>query len=110
MSEVLHVLDVLPAAQRTIHAAEVRTRDAYVALVEGRPSKEDCQIILVDLALASGYYHTTHATMPAEQVKFCEGMRSVYGRIMRFANMPLDEVRAYQTAAIALQQRVGDDF
>lgn len=108
--EARNVVDVLPEKDRSLPQATLRTQQAYAALGNGNPSKEDCQIILVDLALATGYYHTTPAAMPAEQVKYAEGMRAVYGRIMRFINMPLGEVQSYQRAVLDLHQRVGDEF
>lgn len=110
MKEVTHLLDLLPKDAPKIEAATLRTQAAYKRFAEGNPTAEDCQIIMVDLAFASGYYNTTHPAMPAEQVKYAEGMRAVYGRIMRFVNMPLDEIAKYQDAVLRAQNALGDLF
>lgn len=87
---------------------DVRLHGAYEAFLNGRPSKEDCEIILVDLASFSGYYNTTPQEMPAHELKYVEGMRAAVGRIFRLANMPFKELQALQAAVLREQQ--GDLF
>lgn len=99
----VNVLDVLPAHQRTSEAAvDQRLQQAYAAFFSGTPRREDCDIILADLAFYSGYYNTTSMETPADQVKYSEGRRDVFGRMVRYANMPLAELSELQKSVLAL--------
>lgn len=99
------VFDVLPERSRNIQAAvDERLVGAYKAFLAGHPSAEDCEIILVDLAQISGYYDTTLVDAPADQVKYVEGGRNVFSRILRCANAPFTEVQALHQAVIRVQQ------
>lgn len=101
------VMSVLPADKQSLEGYTLRLHEAYAAFMAGRPSSEDCELILVDLAYASGYYNTTSPDMPAEQVKYSEGMRAVYGRIVGLADMPLIEASEYRKAVREVQLATG---
>lgn len=71
-----------------------RIREAYVAVFEGRGSREDADIVYVDLAKHSGYLNTTPPELPAMELKYAEGQRSVFGRIIGFINPAPAGIRA----------------
>lgn len=97
MSEFATVATVLPAEPRGSKAIK-RLHDAYIAFVAGRPSVEDCQLIMVDLANFSGYYNTTSPNASDAALRYSEGQRSVFGRVMIMSNPALSIVDAIQRA------------
>ena len=109
MMQGLTVFDVLPQEARdSTLQADVRLISAYKAFVAGRPSAEDCEIILVDLASFSGYYNTASPDLPALELKQTEGMRAAIGRIFRMADTPMTELRLLQQAVLREQQTRGE--
>lgn len=74
-----------PKGPRGIHAQQ-RIRAAYAALFDGRGSKEDADLVFVDLAKFSGYLNTTPPTATDSELRYYEGQRSLFGRIMMFLN------------------------
>jgi hypothetical protein len=103
------VFDLLPESERNnVAHADVRLVGAYKAFVEGKPSSDDCAIILVDLASFSGYYNTTSSDASDRELRQAEGRREVYGRIVRLADMPLAELRQLQEAVLLEQRARGE--
>lgn len=86
-----------PIADRG-NKAMLRLRLAYQNFRKARPSTEDVELILVDLAKASGYYNTTPAGTDALTQAYCEGQRSVFARMQRFINPPYSEMEDLQRA------------
>lgn len=85
------------------HATQ-RVMDAYVAFWAGRPSSEDCRLIITDLAIFSGYYNTTPTDVPlaitfSEQLIHAEGQRSVFGHMVSMMNPTIEEMEN-QAAAV----------
>jgi hypothetical protein len=80
------------------NAAMLRLRQAYGNLRGARVTPEDIDLILVDLAKASGYYNTTPPGVDAMTLAYCEGQRSIFGRIQRFMNPPYGEMEELQRA------------
>lgn len=85
--------------------AMLRLRQAYSNLRSARVSSEDIDLILVDLAKASGYYNTTPPGVDALTLAYCEGQRSIFGRMQRFMNPPYGEVEELQRAVGAEMNR-----
>lgn len=107
MNNPVSILDVL-GDKLSEDKVDVRLQAAYAAFMAGNPSREDCSIIAVDLAFYSGYYNTSSEDTPAEVLKYREGRRDVFGRIVRYANMPLAELNAIHAKAVEIQLATGD--
>lgn len=107
MTDARTVFDVLPEGATPLQA-DVRLVGAYKAFAAGRPSTDDCEIIMVDLASWSGYYNTTSLDADTNQLRQIEGRREVFARIVRMADMPLKELRLLQAAVLQEQQTRGD--
>lgn len=75
---------------------ENRLRQAYYAVFIGKPTDDDQNLVLLDLADFSGFYKVSSADMPLEYI---EGMRAVYGRIFSYIRLSPDEVRSLEQAA-----------
>jgi hypothetical protein len=75
---------------------EERLRQAYYAVFIGKPTDDDQNIVLLDLADVSGFYKVSSADMPHE---YQAGMRAVYGRIFSYLRMSPDEIRSLEQAA-----------
>lgn len=93
-----------PEADRG-NKAMLRLRQAYRNLRSANVTSEDVDLILVDLAKASGYYNTTPPGVDALTLAYCEGQRSIFGRIQRFMNPPYGEVEELQRAVGAEMAR-----
>lgn len=82
-------------------AASLRLRQAYSNFRRASVTSEDVDLILVDLAKASGYYNTTSPDTDPMTLKYYEGMRALFGRMQRFMNPPYSEMEALQRAVVA---------
>jgi hypothetical protein len=65
----------------------------------GTSTDEDKQIVLADLANASGFYRVSGPGLTAEDRAFADGMRSVYARVHVFLRMTDQEIRNLEEAA-----------
>lgn len=95
MASFATIANVVPLNPRGPKAVR-RLHEAYVNFYAGRPSVEDCQLVITDLAKFSGYYNTTSPDASDATVRFSEGQRSVFGRIMILANpsrMTVDQIQ-----------------
>jgi hypothetical protein len=67
--------------------AQAKLVAAYQNLFTGKGSREDADIVLVDLAVATGYFNTPdsldHAELAADA-----GRRQIMGRIISHAKLP----------------------
>lgn len=80
---------------------DARLMEAYVAFSEGRASREDAELILVDLAIYSGYFHVSERGSTGTEMAYDAGARSVFARIMFMLNLPMDRVADLQRALTA---------
>lgn len=62
---------------------------------------EDKQIVLADLANASGFFRVSGPGFSGEDRAFSDGMRAVYGHAHKFLTMTEAELRDLQEAARA---------
>lgn len=56
-------------------------------------------MILADLAEFTGFYTVSAPSDTGEWVRFREGQRSVFGRMLRFMRLSADERKALEEAA-----------
>lgn len=93
------ILDLLPKDKHDDPTAiEARVRDAYLALADGRGSKADFDVVLIDLAQQSGYFETLPSTATAGEVHDHNGARRVFGRIMLIMGTPGELLRELSEA------------
>lgn len=99
---VTTVTDMLPEHLRLDPATrEGRLASAYKALVQGNAGRDDVEMVLVDLAIVSGYYNVTVPGTSNGDVQRAEGARSVYARIVYMASLPEEIMAAYMRALTA---------
>lgn len=91
---------LLPDSDPEGPAGELRLAQAYGAFARGKPSAEDCELILVDLAMVSGYFSVPEPGIDNETLQHDGGARRVYGRIVRMINMTPNELSGLITAVI----------
>lgn len=65
--------------------SEHRLRQAYVNVFVGRgqPTEEDKNLVLVDMALQSGFLTVTPDEITSEQLHRAEGGRKLFGHVLR---------------------------
>jgi hypothetical protein len=78
-----------PSAARDLATAY---RDLFLGTEQGR-------IVLADLAEQSGFYTVSTPTETDAQVRFAEGKRFVFGRILRFLRLSEAEIARLEMAA-----------
>lgn len=61
---------------------QYRLVSAYGALFSGRGTKEDADLVLVDLAQFTRYVNTTSLATPADVVKALDQRRAVFARVV----------------------------
>lgn len=84
---------------KSAREAEIALVDAYTALVHGQPTPGDVQMVVVDLARFSGYFDVSGESVPAEALRFREGKRAMFERVLMLSNMTNDERMALEGAA-----------
>ena len=60
----------------------------YARVFSATGTQADCQIVLADLANASGFFQVSGPTVSDTQRAFADGKRAMMSRIMRYVNMP----------------------
>jgi hypothetical protein len=81
--------------------AQARLIAAYrsVFMPGGGATDEDKELVLADLANASGYYRVSGAGFSGEDRAFADGMRTTFGHALRFLLLSDDELRQLEEAA-----------
>lgn len=84
---------------------EARLREAYIRIFAGKGSKDDADLVFLDLMVVSGYHHFLDAPAGAEAasdaaLRELNGSRRVGGRIMRMLNYPLAQLNEIQAAIV----------
>lgn len=80
---------------------DARLMEAYTAFAEGRASRDDADLVLVDLAVHSGYFHVSERGSTGTEMAYDAGARSVFARIMFMLNLPMDRIADLQRALTA---------
>lgn len=80
---------------------DARLMAAYAAFMQGAASREDAELIFVDLALHSGYFHVSERGSSGTEMAYDAGARSVFARIMFMLNLPMDRIADLQRALTA---------
>ena len=90
--------------------AKLKLTEAYEHFAEGTASRQDYELIMVDLAHYSGYFAVTAPNTPPDEVIRREGQRYVYERIMSFVCMTpgaRDELQHAAAAEMAADRAEG---
>lgn len=77
-----------------------RLTDAWNAFVEGRASREDAEVILTDLASESEFFYIAPPDATGDHLKYREGKRALYGRILFLLDRPTSFMEAVRRAAL----------
>jgi hypothetical protein len=85
------------------HARGAQSDDAlkacYQRVFKGSPADGDADMVLADIANASGFYLVSGPSVDATTRAFNDGKRAVMARILYFLNMPADAARRLEEAA-----------
>ena len=68
--------------------SELALSGSYARVFGGTPTVDDCQIVLADLANASGFFQVSGPTVSEAERAFADGKRAVMSRILKYTNMP----------------------
>lgn len=79
--------------------AKLRLTQAYKALFAGAGSREDAEIVLSDLAAHTGFYQVTAPTAADSELRFREGQRWAFARILSHLGTSEAEHAAIEAAA-----------
>lgn len=79
----------------------LRLTDAYDRVfIKGSADQEDRELVLTDLATASGFYRVSPPPdNSVDMVMFNEGKRALFGHIFRYIRMGSQEREAFEAAA-----------
>lgn len=80
-------------------AATARLFEAWQSLSKGSGSREDFEIVLADLAAASGYFDITPSGVSGDTLRHNEGRREVFARISFLLGLKGDALAALMEAA-----------
>lgn len=95
------IAGLFPRGLRRRAAANLRLAGAYKATFGGNATQEDIEIVLTDLAEATGFYRVSPAGTSAEARAFADGRRDVMSRILNLVNLPSEKLTALHNAALA---------
>ena len=81
------ILHILPPENYSnndsyLAAAQTRVVQAYAAVFTGNATRDDADLVLVDLAQFSRYYDTTHIGASPDEAKALDQRRSILTRIL----------------------------
>ena len=86
-------------SKRASRQANLRLVQAYRRLFSGKGDDADAKIVLADLATYSGFYRVFPSEVEDSTLRFTEGRRSVYGRVLRFLRLSEGELEDLEEAA-----------
>ncbi len=78
---------------------ELRLTEAYRNVFGGSPTREDQELVLVDLAKYAGWSMVTPPDVPDSVLRQNEGKRELFLRIRSFLNLNDSDVLAIENAA-----------
>lgn len=84
---MLTIADLFDKVTKPAHT-EQRLRIAYINVFTGRGNSaaEDKELVMTDLALTSGFFAVSDASATDSELRFAEGQRALFGRIVRMTN------------------------
>ena len=68
----------------TSSEADRKLTEAYIATFSGHPTREDAEMVLVDMAVFSRYYEHMLPDVSTEALRHAEGRRAIMRRIVGF--------------------------
>ena len=79
--------------------AEKRLTDAYREVFMGKPSKDDKQLVLTDLAAESGFMAVMPANVSSDELRYQEGKRALFGRVFGYLSLSPSDLQELGNAA-----------
>ena len=90
--------NLLPLTRRKEAERQLRLAQAYEAVFFGQPTRQDQDIVLLDLSITTGFYRVDPIAN-RDQLQFNEGKRFVFARVFRFLTVTDEERRSFEAAA-----------
>lgn len=98
-----------PSMQPALSEHRLRVAYANVFSGKGNPTEEDKNLVLVDLAVESGYLSVTPDEISNERLQRTEGGRKVFGRILRMTTLtPKENAKLLDAVTRELTANDGD--
>lgn len=91
--------DRFPGRKRRSYEAALRLSQAYRAVFNGQPSREQQQIVLTDLHAQCGFTQVSPSNVASGELRYREGMRAAYALIHAHLTLSPDDVAAIENAA-----------
>lgn len=79
---------------------EARLAEAWASIMKGRGSPEDAELVMQDLADASGYFYLSPPGSSADELQRREGAREVYARILFLLDLPMSYIGELRRVAL----------
>ncbi len=102
---MITVAEVLPEGQRTPEQFDARIASAYGALFSGQGSREDADLVLVDMARFSRYYDTASLDMTSAQAVAFAHRRAVFSRVLEALTFAGQEPRGLIKAVLLTNEQ-----
>jgi hypothetical protein len=91
------------------HQKELRLTEAYNAVFRGKPSHEDQELVLADLAYQSGFSMVSHPSISDQELRHNEGKRFLFAQIWARLTLSHADKMALENAA-RLEAVTAEDF
>lgn len=88
-----------PGKKKRAAPAKLRLTQAYKATFTGHGSQQDAEIVLSDLADVTGFYKVSDGDTSGDKLRFQEGMRFAFARILSHLRMTDTEMAELEKAA-----------
>lgn len=91
---------LLRRGQRRSVKHEERLTTAWQAIMHGKGSKDDAELVMADLGEFSGYFAVSEPGTDGTTLSHNEGRRAVYARIMYLLDLPASYMSELRRASL----------
>lgn len=96
------VADIMPPGSTTDWGDE-RLASAWDAILHGKGSREDGELVVADLASRSGYFTVAPANVSANELFMREGARTIFARIFFLLDVSMQQAGDLSVATLRQQ-------
>ena len=88
--------------------ADQRLAEAWAAILRGKGTREDGEMVLTDLATKTGYFTVAPSSVSANELFMREGARTIFARIFFLLDVSMQKVGEMSDASLrqALDEEV----
>lgn len=89
--------------------AAARLATAFIQVFAGKPSAEDQQLVLAELAAYTHYFQFDARGIPDAELRYIAGMRAVFGRVLNDLTLTDTQMLAL-TKAARIESRANNEL